>query len=417
MTESPLADPGRHSHNRSRNDYDIVICGAGIAGSALALALAGKGLSIAVIEARPLHTPDLPGGYAVADFDARVSALTPRSVALLDALGAWSAIVGYRQCAYRHMTVWDAQGTGQIEFDREEVGVPALGHIVENRAIVAALLQRVGQCGDIAIRDGGALAGCQRRDNTMHLELDNGEQLSAQLLVGADGALSRVRELMGFEMREWDYGHRAIVATVRTRDGHEDTAWQRFLPTGPLALLPLPGEGGHLCSIVWSISEPTADELLALDDAAFAARLTRASEARLGDVLECSPRAAFPLRQRHAVDYVQAGVALVGDAAHTIHPLAGQGINLGLADVAALAGEINAALPRGVGPGQLPLLRRYQRQRKGDNLLMMGAMDGFKRLFEQQALPLRWLRNAGMRQVDRLAPLKQQLMRHAMGLS
>ena len=363
-----------------------------------------------------MHTPDLPGGYAVADFDTRVSALTPRSVALLDSLAAWPAIAGYRQCAYRHMTVWDAQGTGQIEFDREEVGVPALGHIVENRAIVAALLQRVGQCGDIAIRDGAALAGCQRRDNTMHLELDNGEQLSAQLLVGADGALSRVRELMGFEMREWDYGHRAIVATVRTRDGHEDTAWQRFLPTGPLALLPLPGEGGHLCSIVWSISEDMADELLALDDAAFAARLTRASEARLGDVLECSPRAAFPLRQRHAVDYVQPGVALVADAAHTIHPLAGQGINLGLSDVAVLAREIIDGHRGGVSPGQLQLLRRYQRQRKGENLLMMSAMDGFKRLFEQDSLPLRWLRNTGMRAVDQMLPLKQRLMRHAMGL-
>jgi 2-octaprenylphenol hydroxylase len=398
--------------------FDVVIVGAGIAGSALAVALSGNGLMIALVEAQALSAKPLPLSLNLQDFDPRVSALTPRSREFLTQLGAWDAIAAYRHCAYRHMTVWDAEGTGQIEFDRAEVGAGELGHIVENRAIVHALLARVATAADITVLSPVALASCTRlASSRMSLTLDGGECLEADLLVAADGALSRVREMMGFRCREWDYGHRAIVATVEVTRPHEATAWQRFLPSGPLALLPLPGEDGHhYCSIVWSLQDDLVDAELALDDAAFCAELTRASEARLGAVLGASRRFAHPLRQRHAVDYVQPGVALVADAAHTIHPLAGQGINLGLQDVAVLAGEILAGQRNGVHPGQLDLLHRYQRQRKGENLVMMTAMDGFKRLFEQQSLPLRWLRNAGMRRIDNLAPLKQQLMRRAMGL-
>jgi 2-polyprenylphenol 6-hydroxylase len=398
--------------------FDIVIVGAGIAGSSLAVALSGAGLSIALVEAQALHSPQLPVACDVHNFDPRVSALTPRSCAFLEKLGAWQAIAAYRYCSYRHMTVWDAEGTGQIEFDRAEVNAPELGHIVENRAIVSALLARVTAAADISLLSPVALQSCTRLDSSrMLLELDGGVALQADLLVAADGAMSRVREMMGFHSREWDYGHHAIVATIEVAHPHEDTAWQRFLPSGPLALLPLPGaDGHHYCSIVWSMQDHLVDGVLALDDQAFCAALERACEGRLGAVLGSSRRFAHPLRQRHAVDYVQAGVALVADAAHTIHPLAGQGINLGLQDVAVLAEEIVAGHACGVSAGQLELLRRYQRRRKGENLMMMTAMDGFKRLFEQQSLPLRWLRNAGMRTVDQLLPLKQQLMRHAMGL-
>jgi 2-polyprenylphenol 6-hydroxylase len=398
--------------------FDVVIIGAGIAGASLAVALSGKGLSIALVEARELDTAALPQAIGLADFDPRVSALTPRSSAFLQQLGAWDAIAAYRYCAYQHMTVWDAEGTGQIEFDRAEVGAAELGHIVENRAIVHALLAQVSAASDINVMSPAALQSCTRLPSSqMSLQLADGVCLQADLLVAADGALSRVREMMGFSCREWDYGHRAIVATVEVERSHEATAWQRFLPSGPLALLPLPGsEGRHFCSIVWSLQEDKVDAILALDDAAFCAELQRVSEARLGAVLGSSRRFAHPLRQRHAVDYVQPGVALVADAAHTIHPLAGQGINLGLQDVAVLAEEIEAGRHCGISPGQLELLRRYQRRRKGENLMMMSAMDGFKRLFEQQSLPLRWLRNVGMRHLDTLVPVKRQLMRHAMGL-
>ena len=398
--------------------YDVVIVGAGIAGSALAAGLSGAGLSIALVESQPTDPPVLPAGRGLEDFDNRVSALTPRSRALLEQLGAWDAIAGYRYCAYRHMTVWDAEGTGQVEFDRAEVDAPALGYIVENRAIVSALLARIRQAADIRLFSPVAFTSCTRLESgRMALKLDEGSALEADLVVAADGALSRLREAMGFRTREWDYGHRAVVATVAVEKPHQATAWQRFLTSGPLALLPLPGtDTDHFCSIVWSLREDLADGVLALDDPAFCAELTRASEQRLGAVFGSSRRVAFPLRQRHAIDYVQPGVALVGDAAHTIHPLAGQGINLGLQDVDALAREVLAGQRLGVSPGQLALLRRYQRQRKGENLLMMSAMDGFKRLFEQQAPPLRWLRNTGLHAVNRMPPLKQRLMRHAMGL-
>src|SRR6056297_290494 len=397
---------------------DVVIIGAGIAGSALALGLSGRGLSIAVVEAQALTPAALPRERDVVSFDPRVSALTPRSRAFLESLGAWGAIVDYRQCAYQHMTVWDAEGTGQVEFDCGEVDASALGHIVENRAILASLLEKISTRPDIRLCAGAGLRACQRSEaDALLVELEDGALLQANLLVAADGALSAVRTLMGFETREWDYGQRAIVATVEVAQSHQATAWQRFLPGGPLALLPLPGESGrHFYSIVWSIDDEHAEPLLALDAAEFCAELGRASEYRLGEVLTTSERFAFPLRQRHAVDYVQPGVALVADAAHTIHPLAGQGINLGLADVAVLAEEVARGHALGLEPGELALLRRYQRQRKGDNLVMMAAMEGFKRLFAQRSPGLRWLRNAGMRRVDALDPVKRQIMRHAMGL-
>lgn len=399
--------------------FDVAIVGAGIAGSALAAALAGRGLAIALVEAQPLVRPDLPAALDIGTFDPRVSAITPRSRQLLQELGAWRAVESYRSCPYRHMSVWDADGTGCIEFDCADVNATALGYIVENRALVGALLERVLAAADITTFGGVGLQACSRDEvaQAMQLQLADGAALRADLLVAADGALSRVREMLDFRTREWDYGHRAIVTTVQVERHHQDTAWQRFLPSGPLAFLPLPGASGrHYCSIVWSLREELVDDLLALDEPAFCAALGAAFEHRLGAVQACSARFAFPLRQRHAVDYIQPGVALVADAAHTIHPLAGQGINLGLQDVAVLAEEVSAGLARGSSPGQLDVLRRYQRRRKGENLAMMAAMDGFKRLFEQEALPLRWLRNVGMRGVGQLKPLKQQLMRHAMGV-
>lgn len=398
--------------------YDVAIIGAGIAGSALAAALTGRGLDIALVEARPLASPALPAPRDLNGFDSRVSALTPRSRQLLEQVEAWQAIADYRLQAYRHMTVWDAEGTGEIEFDCAEVSAPVLGYIVENRAVMNALLGRVLEAADISCLSPARLGACRQLDTGgVAIQLEAGGTLEADLLVAADGALSRVRELLGFTTREWDYGHRAIVATVQTEHPHQDTAWQRFLASGPLAFLPLPGEDEcHYCSIVWSLQEELADGLMALDDAGFCAELQNAFESRLGRVLGAGRRFAFPLRQRHAVDYVQPGVALVADAAHTIHPLAGQGINLGLQDVAVLAEEILAARERGTAPGRIEVLRRYQRRRKGENLLMMAAMDGFKYLFEQQALPLRWLRNVGMRGVGQLPILKRRLIRHAMGV-
>ena len=402
--------------------FDITIIGAGIAGSALAGVLSGHGLSIALVEGQPLAgaatAMESEAESTVSSFDARVSALTPNSQSLLSSIGAWDGIAAQRVCPYRHMTVWDADGTGVIEFDCADVSVPELGHIVENRVIVNALLDRVCNAKDITVFNPARLAACSVLESGgCQVELEDGRSFLTRLLVAADGALSKVRTILEFETREWDYGHRAIVATVQVEHSHQATAWQRFLPTGPLAFLPLPKvDGLHYCSIVWSLEEGLVDDLLALDEADFCAQLELAIESRLGKIEACSRRFAFPLRQRHAVDYVRAGVALMGDAAHTIHPLAGQGINLGLQDVSVLAQEVLGACAQGIDPGELAVLKRYQRRRKGENLAMMVAMDGFKALFAQRALPIRWLRNAGMRGVDRVSPVKQQLMRHAMGI-
>lgn len=397
---------------------DVVIVGGGIAGLAAAAALSGHGRSLAVIEARGLPQLSEPAGDVPADYDCRVSALTPRSIAFLERLGAWQAIAAIRHCAYTHMTVWDAEGTGRIDFDADDVAAASLGSIVENRLITAALAAQVATLGDVSVRAPARLDGIERGDDgSTVVRLDGGERLRCGLLIAADGALSPTRELLALRTREWDYGHRAVVTTAAFECGHGHTAWQRFLQTGPLALLPLASPDDRLCSIVWSIDEDRAEPLLAMDTAEFAAALGEASEYCLGRVTDCAGRRAFPLRQRHAIDYVLPGAALVGDAAHTIHPLAGQGINLGLADVEVLAEEFARALEHGLEPGRLDVLRRYQRRRKGANLAMMAAMDGFKRLFEQEAPPLRWLRNTGMRGVGQVPALKRRIIRQAMGVA
>jgi len=401
----------------SRGDFDIVVVGAGIAGSALALALRGSGWSVALVEAGPAARPELPAERGLLDFDRRVVALNPRSRRFLQDLGAWSAVADYRCCPYRHMTVWDGDGTACVEFDASETGGEELGVIVENRALVSALLEALAGQRELAWLAPETVSDIRPGGPGWQLQLASGRRLEAALVVAADGALSPLRELAGFPTREWDYGHRAIVATVELDGPHGDTAWQRFSDTGPLALLPLPGSGErHFCSIVWSQREARAAELLALDDEAFRRALEAACEGRPAGIVACSPRVGFPLRQRHARDYVQPGLALVADAAHTIHPLAGQGLNLGLQDVAVLAAELQRAQRRGLAPGDLAVLRRYQRQRKGENLLMMAAMEGFKRLFEAPEPPVRWLRNSGMRLFQRATPLKQQVMHRAMGL-
>ncbi len=402
----------------SSPEFDVVIVGAGIAGSALLRALLPLKLRLALIETNPISAQAAPAVAGVDGFDARVSAITPASQSLLEELGCWEAMRAQRLCPYQHMQVWDADGTASIEFDAAELDAPALGHIIENRVISAALLAGIEDHSGVRIYNPARLDSLQRlEDGRSRLLLDDGSEMFCALLVAADGALSRVRELAGFKTREWDYGHHALVATVETERGHAGTAYQRFMASGPLAFLPLPAQQGqHFCSIVWSIESSQVAALLELDDADFLQALGKACEHRLGALLAVSRRRTFPLRQRHALDYVQAGIALVGDAAHTIHPLAGQGVNLGLQDVAALANELARAVARGLSPGELAVLKRYQRQRKGENLMMMAAMDGFKRLYGEQALPLRWLRNTGMRLIGKAKPLKHQLMRQAMGI-
>jgi 2-octaprenylphenol hydroxylase len=318
------------------------------------------------------------------------------------------------------MRVWDGSGTGQVHFSAASVHAEVLGHIVENRVVQDALLDALYDV-DLGILPNARLEQLRRSGDDWLLTLTDGRQLRAPLLIAADGANSAVRRLAGCATREWDYLHHAIVTSVRCAKPHQQTAWQRFTDDGPLAFLPLAGRGAddaeHWCSIVWSVTPSEAERLMALDDAAFRYALGKAFEWRLGEVLEADPRHSIPLRQRHAKRYVEPGLALIGDAAHTIHPLAGQGVNLGFLDAAVLAEVLMHALERGESLADIRVLSRYERRRMPHNLAMMAAMEGFERLFQADPLPLRWLRNSGLNLVDGLNEGKALLVRQALGLS
>lgn len=394
---------------------DLIIVGAGMVGSTLALALEGSGLDILVLDASPLEAADFdPQG----GFEPRVSALSAASQRIFERLGAWPGMSARRVSPYTDMHVWDGSGTGQIHFSAATVHAEVLGHIVENRVVQDALLETMQRRGGQRLLGAARLERLERTPQGWQLTLDDGRQLNAPLLVAADGANSAVRRLAGCETREWDYLHQAIVTSVRCSEPHQRTAWQRFTDDGPLAFLPLERDGDqHWCSIVWSVTELEARRLMALDDAAFRAALGRTFEQRLGEVEEVDPRLCIPLRQRHAKRYVQPGLALIGDAAHTIHPLAGQGVNLGLLDAAVLAEVIEAAMARGERPEDIRVLSRFERRRMPHNLAMMAAMEGFERLFQADPLPLRWLRNTGLKAVQALPEAKALFVRQALGLS
>ena len=400
---------------------DVVIVGGGLVGGALALALSELPLRIAVVESQPREVALQCAAEAgsVDGFEPRVSALTEGTRQLLADLGAWPSVTRSRCCPYRHMRVWDAEGTGSIHFDAAELQMPQLGTIVENRFVVRALVEAIEGRDNIQWLDGQYVRQWRATPEGGAVMLPDGHWLEASLVVGADGANSRIRQWAGLATREWDYDQQAIVCTAKLSHSHEFTAWQRFMATGPIAYLPLRNESGddHYVSIVWSQDVGEAARLMNLEDADFAAELAAALEHRLGEVAAVSKRHALPLRQRHAKDYVRDGLALVGDAAHTIHPLAGQGVNLGFADVAVLADEIRRGCERGLGPGSIHGLRRYQRRRKAENLSLMAAMEGFKQLFGRDELPLRWLRNAGMRWLDGQSLLKNRVAAEAMGVT
>jgi 2-octaprenylphenol hydroxylase len=388
--------------------FDVAIVGGGMVGATLALALGERGFRVALVEAQPPERAWPPETR-----DLRVSAITHASQRIFARLGAWPAMAAGGATPYRAMQVWDAAGFGEIRFDAAELGEADLGHIVENRVIQAALWDRLEGVPQVARLCPEAVTGLETLPGGgCRLWLRESDPLLAQLVVAADGGRSRVRELADIAVEGWAYEQTAVVATVRPAMGHADTAWQRFMPSGPLALLPL---GEDLFSIVWSTSPEHAEDLLAMSDAEFGAALTEASEGRVGEIAPVGPRGGFPLRLQRALNYAVPGVALVGDAAHVIHPLAGQGVNLGLLDAATLVDVLSAARDARRALGGLPTLRRYERARKGDNLVVQYAMDGFKRLFGSSLPPVRTVRNLGLRAANEVGPLKRLFARVALG--
>ena len=396
-------------------DYqvDIVIVGAGVIGLSAALALAPTKLNIVVLDAQPSHRPP-PTQRALSDWAPRVTALTPASTKFLSELGAWQAIWdGGRVGPYTDMVVWDSEGTGLVEFDAKSLSLDALGYIVEAPITTDALVNLANQTANITIEWDTWLAQLDFDDHQATVVTRAGTNIRAQLVIGADGGRSVSRELAGIRTRQWSYGQKAIVATVRVAPGHASACWQAFLPTGPLALLPL--SETDLCSIVWSLDDQEAQSWIEADDTAFLKGLNLALGGRGPQVIDVSERQLFPLVQCHAIDYLSDRFVLVGDAAHAIHPLAGQGINLGLSDAKALAAEVLLAHKRNTEWWSPTVLKRYERQRKGDNLAMMAAMQAFKWGFGSRHPAATMLRNAGLTAVDAMPLAKRWFIKQAVG--
>ena len=392
---------------------DIVIVGAGVVGLAAALALAGTKLEIVVLDAQPSHVPPSPE-RALSDWARRVTALTPTSKQFLSELDVWQAISGSGRIGpYTDMVVWDSEGTGLVEFDAQSLSLDELGYIVESTVTTDALVTRVNQTPNIEIQWDTYLSQLNFYDGYVNVVTRAGDEISTQLVIGADGGRSVSRELAGINTRQWSYGQKAIVATVRVAPEHSYTCWQAFLPTGPLALLPL--ADSDLCSIVWSLDDSEAQTWIEADDTTFLRGLNAALGGRGPLVTDVSQRQLFPLVQCHAIDYLRDRFVLVGDAAHAIHPLAGQGINLGLSDAQVLAAEVGYAHSREATWWAPSVLKRYERQRKGDNLAMMAAMQTFKWGFGSRHPAVTMLRNVGLSAVDALPMVKRWFIQQAVG--
>ena len=391
---------------KSRARLDVAVAGGGVVGAACALALARAGLQVALVEARPAprwlaERPDL-----------RVFALAPDNAALLDALGVWPQVLRARAQPYRKMRVWDAGGGDELAFDAATLARDELGWIVENGLLVDRLWAALVAAG-VQVHCPARVQGMEQDEAGVRLQLDDGTRLEARVAVAADGGASELRRLAGLDVDAHDYGQRGVVAFIETADPHQETAWQRFLPTGPLALLPFT-QGRS--SIVWTLPEAEAARVLALDDAAFAVALTDASAARLGRAVPVSERAAFPLRRQLVRQQVAGRVLVLGDAAHVVHPLAGQGVNLGLRDVAALRAEVESAQARRVDWASAHRLQRWARRRRSDNTVSAYAFEGINRLYSN-ADPLAVLaRGPLLGLAGKLPPLTRALWRHAAGV-
>jgi 2-polyprenylphenol 6-hydroxylase len=383
-------------------DVDVAVVGAGLAGTALARA--ARGLAVALVA--PERAPPAPRGAA---FDARVYAITPGNAAFLAAIGAWQRLAPERVTAVRAMRVFGDDARSSVEFDAYRAGIAALAWIVEDGALQAALWESLASAERVRVLAPARLERLQLGPDAARLELSGGRELAARLVVGADGAQSLVREQAGIAASDHAYAQRAVVANFACARPHREVAWQWFQGGPVLALLPLPGE--HV-SMVWSTGESEAERLLALAPQSLCREVAAASGEALGELRLLQPARAFPLRRLAAQRMAAPRVALAGDAAHVIHPLAGQGANLGLQDARRLA-EVLAGREPGRDPGDLRLLRRYERARAGDVLAMDATVHGLYRLFRSKARPCAFLRNAGLNLTGRLPVIKNLLIRQA----
>jgi 2-octaprenyl-3-methyl-6-methoxy-1,4-benzoquinol hydroxylase len=389
-----------------RGMVDAVVSGGGVVGAACAVALARRGLEVALVEGAA------PAPWRAEAPDLRVYALAADNAALFERLGAWAAVRDARVQAYRRMRVWDAAGGGELDFEADAFGRRELGWIVEHGLLLDRLWSLLPAAG-VRVHCPARVAALEDEGDGVVVGLDDGSRLRARIALAADGARSTLRELAGIDVEREAYGQRGVVGYVSTALPHEDTAWQRFLPGGPLALLPF---ADGRCSIVWTLPDADAARVLALDDEAFGRELTRASDARLGEVRPASPRAAFPLQCQLANEYLRGRVLVLGDAAHVVHPLAGQGVNLGLRDVAALEQSVAAAMAARADWASPSRLARWARARRSEGTLAARAFGGINRLYGSDSVAAVLLRGPLLGLAGRLPPVPRLLWKHAAGL-
>ncbi len=388
-------------------EFDVVIVGGGMVGATVGCGLGNSGLKAAVIE------QTLPDEFsAEQSHDLRVSALSLASKKILQAVGAWEGVLNRRYCPFKRMRVWET--AGDTEFNSDDINLPELGYIVENRVTQLALLDKLADFDNVKLFAPASIKNINYNPSGLAtIKLSDDTELHAKVLVAADGGSSRVRQAVGLGVTSWDYRQHAMVIYVETDYAQQDITWQRFVPSGPQAFLPLTGNYG---SIVWYNSADEIRRLKSLPAEALISEMTETFPDCLGKIKQVLGVASFPLKRQHAQQYVKAGVALVGDAAHMINPLAGQGVNIGLLDAAALAEVLVEANAKGENISDIAVLQRYEKMRRNENLRMMTVMDAFYRVFSNKILPMKFFRNLGLGLAERILPVKNKVMRMAIGL-
>ena len=388
-------------------EFDVVIVGGGMVGATVGCGLGNTNLKVAIIEQA------VPDDFSIDQpHDLRVSALSLASKNILKSVGAWEGVLNRRYCPFKRMRVWET--AGDTEFNSDDIDLPELGYIVENRVTQLALLEKLADFDNVELFAPTSIKNIDYNvSGQTTLRLADGNELQTKVLVAADGGNSRVRQTVGLGVTSWDYKQHAMVIYVETDYEQQDITWQRFVPSGPQAFLPLTGNYG---SIVWYNSADEVRRLKKLSSEELILELTATFPDCLGKIKQVLGVASFPLKRQHAQHYVKKGIALVGDAAHMINPLAGQGVNIGLLDAAALAEVLVEANEKSENISDIAVLQRYEKMRRNENLRMMTVMDAFYRVFSNKILPVKFFRNFGLGLAERISPVKNKVMRMAIGL-